>query len=108
MAKKEKVKKEKSLEDMTAKELREIALQIPDIVGVHGMNKAEIIATIKKSQGITEAPKEKAPATIREIKAKIQSLRGKLVAAQEGKDKKTVRIYRRRMSRLKKKTRRTS
>ena len=47
MAKKEKPeKKEKPLDKMTAKELREIALKIPEITGVHGMNKAELLATV--------------------------------------------------------------
>ncbi|TSA12321.1 MAG: transcription termination factor Rho [Deltaproteobacteria bacterium] len=107
MGKKEKEKetKEKPLESMTVKELREIALQIPDIVGVHGMNKDEIVAAIKKARGITDEPKKKAAATMREIKAKAKELRAKLVAAHESGDKKKACIHRRRISRLKKKTR---
>lgn len=107
MGKKEKEKKEKPLESMTAKDLREIALQIPDIVGVHGMNKDEIIAVIKKARGIADKP-SKAVATMREIKVKIQDLQAKVAAAREGGDKKMVSIYSRRISRLKKKTRRAS
>ena len=41
-------KKEKPLDRMTAKELREIALKIPEMTGVHGMNKAELLAAVKK------------------------------------------------------------
>lgn len=108
MGKKEKEKKEKPLASMTAKELREIALQIPEIVGVHGMNKDEIIAAIKKARGITDEPSQKATATMREIKAKIREVRAKLEAVREGGDKKMTGIHRRRMSRLKKKTRSTS
>ncbi len=109
MGKKEKEKKEKPLESMTAKDLREIALQISDIVGVHGMNKDEIIAAIKKARGIAEEPKtKKATATMREIKAKIKDLRGKAVAAREAGDTETISVYRRRINRLKKKTRRAS
>lgn len=106
MGKKEKETKEKPLESMTVKELREIALQIPDIVGVHGMNKDEVIAAVKKARGITDEPKKKAVATMREIKAKAKELRARLVAAQESGDKKKACIHRRRISRLKKKTRR--
>ncbi|MEW6327981.1 MAG: Rho termination factor N-terminal domain-containing protein [Thermodesulfobacteriota bacterium] len=106
MGKKEKETKEKPFESMTVKELREIALQIPDIVGVHGMNKDEVIAAIKKARGITDEPKKKATATMREIKAKAKELRTRLVAAHESGDKKMACIHRRRISRLKKKTRR--
>jgi Rho termination factor-like protein len=56
----EKETKEKALDKMTVKELREIAKEIPDITGVHGMNKAELIDAVNKVKGIAEAPKEKA------------------------------------------------
>ena len=57
MGKKEKAeKKEKPLEKMTAKELRDVALTIPEISGVHGMNKEEVLAAIKKARGIKEDP----------------------------------------------------
>jgi hypothetical protein len=46
MGKKEKKeKKEKPLDRMTAKELRETALKIPEIIGVHAMNKTELLNT---------------------------------------------------------------
>ena len=55
MAKKErKEKKEKPLDRMTAKELRDLALGIPEITGVHAMNKAELITAIRQSRGIIE------------------------------------------------------
>ena len=55
MGKKEKLdKKEKPLDRMTAKELRAIALETPEISGVHGMNKTELLAEIKKSRGIVD------------------------------------------------------
>jgi len=56
----EKETKEKTLENMTVKELREIAKEIPDITGIHGMNKAELLDAVNKVKGIAEAPKEKA------------------------------------------------
>jgi len=52
MGKKErKDKKEKPLDRMTAKELREMALQIQGIVGVHAMNKNELLVAIKEAKG---------------------------------------------------------
>jgi len=50
---------EKPLDKMTVKDLREIAKEIPDITGVHGMNKAELLEAVEKAKGIVEAPKEK-------------------------------------------------
>ncbi|MBW2318846.1 MAG: transcription termination factor Rho, partial [Deltaproteobacteria bacterium] len=51
---KKKEKKEKPLDRMTAKELREIALKVPDIVGAHGMNKVELLAVVKEARGIVD------------------------------------------------------
>ena len=56
----EKETKGKPLDKMTVKDLREIAKEIPDITGVHGMNKAELLDAIEKAKGIVETPKEKA------------------------------------------------
>ena len=44
--KKEQAEKEKPLDKMTAKELRDMALGIEGIAGVHAMNKSELIAAI--------------------------------------------------------------
>ena len=44
--------KEKPLEKMTVKDLREMAKEMPEIVGVHGMKKDELISAIKKVKGI--------------------------------------------------------
>lgn len=108
MAKKErKEKKEKPLEKMTAKELRELALTIPEISGVHGMNKAELISAIKKSRGIVEE-KNQSAGDIREIKKKIAALKETKSQAQQSGDKKSIDILRRKISRLKKKTRRAA
>jgi len=72
MAKKERMnKKDKPLEKMTAKELRELGLTIPELTGVHGMNKAELITAIKEVRGIKEEKKEKGQ-DIRELKKKIK------------------------------------
>ena len=109
MAKKEKAqKKEKPLDKMTAKELREIALKIPEITGVHGMNKAELLATIKKERGIVDEEKKKTDVSVRDIKKKIQALKVQKAEAHEQGDKEKATVLRRRISRLKKKTRRAA
>jgi hypothetical protein len=109
MGKKEKKeKKEKPLDRMTAKELREIALTISEITGVHGMNKTELLANIKKARGIVDEKTKKSDVSVRDIKKKIQDLKGLKAQAHESKDKAKAGILRRRISRLKKKTRRAA
>jgi hypothetical protein len=97
--------KQKPLEKMTVKELREMAKDIPQIVGVHGMKKEELIVEIKKAKGITDEPVKKADATVEQLKQKIKAFKIERQAALEAKDKKKATIFRRRISRLKKKTR---
>ncbi len=50
--KKERQKKEKPLEDWTIKELREEALKVPNVQGIHGMNKQEIIDFLRQEKGL--------------------------------------------------------
>ncbi len=107
MGVKKKEAKEKPLEKMTAKELREVGKQLPEISGVYGMNKAELISAIKKARGIVEDTTATPDASIREIKKKIQSVKGNLENALNDNDKKMADIYRRRIIKLKKKTRKT-
>ena len=108
MGKKEKEKKEKHLDKMTAKELREVALATGEIVGVHGMNKAELISAIKESRGIVDEKGKKKDVDVRALKVKIKELKDKrLKAAEEGKAK-LADSFRRRISNLKKKTRRAA
>ncbi len=96
---------EKPLEKMTVKELRQIALQMPEITGVHGKNKAELLSAIKEAKGIVDQPIKKADATFHEIKKKISLLKNVRHPAIEAHDKRMAKIYKRRISRLKKKTR---
>lgn len=106
-------KKEKSLDRMTVKELRAVAAESTDLVGVHAMKKAELLAAIKKAKGIKEeeVPKEKvekATVTMKELKAKIAELKKKREEARMAKDKRMVDILRRRINRAKKRTRKLS
>jgi hypothetical protein len=106
--KKEKQAKEKPLEKMTAKELRELALTLEGIVGVHAMNKAELIAAIKEAKGIVDQTTKQKAVDVRALKAKIRELRRKRDEAKEAGNNKLVDAFRRRISNLKKKTRRAA
>jgi hypothetical protein len=98
--------KEKPLDKMTAKELRDIAQGLPDITGAHGMNKSELISAIKKAKGIEDtSPKKGSDATVRQIKAKIQELKKQRVEYKAQNNKKMTEVFRRRINRLKKQTR---
>jgi hypothetical protein len=109
MAKKEKEKKEKPLDKMTAKELRDAALEIEGITGVHGMNKAELLSAIKEARGIVdETAKKRSDVSVRELKKKIQTLKAQKTEANANKNKVEAKILRRRINRLKKKTRKAA
>jgi hypothetical protein len=111
MGKKEKKdKKEKPLDRMTATELRKYALDMGGITGVHGMNKEELLAAIKEAKGIVDEGK-KAVKTVnmREIKVKIKNLRAfKAEAYEAAASNKKINLLRRRMNRLKKRTRKAA
>ena len=100
--------KAKPLEKMTVTDLREMAKEITEISGVHGMKKEDLIAAIKKSKGIIDEPVKKTDASLGEIKKKIKTVKTQRLAAIESKDKKMAKIYKRRISRLKKKSRRAA
>ncbi len=108
MGKKEKEKKEKPLDKMTAKELRELAMTTGAVVGVHAMNKAELIAAIKEERGIVDEKGKKKVTDVRALKAKIKDLQDKRQKAVEDGRFKLADSFRRRISNLKKKTRRAA
>jgi hypothetical protein len=110
MAKKERQdKKEKPIEKMTATELRKYALEQGEIVGVHGMNKEELLAAIKEVKGI-KAEKAQAPqVSMRDLKEKAKEMRTKkLEAIQAAEPQKKIDLLRRRANRLKKRTRKAA
>ena len=128
-------KKEKPLDKMTAKELREIALEIPEIEGVHAMKKEALLEAIIKSRGVekkeekaevkeekTEAKekeakekkkeekevKKKVGAGVAELKKRIREFKVLKAEAVEKGDARAARIYKRRINRLKKRTRKAA
>ncbi len=100
--------REKPLEKMTAKELREIAIALPDVTGVHGMNKAELINVIKLDRGIEIKSGKKTDSAVREIKKKIKEFKAKMETLLESNDNKMAAIYKQRIIKLKKKTRKAA
>jgi len=100
--------KAKPLEKMTVTDLREMAKEITEISGVHGMKKEELIAAIKESKGIIDEPVKKTDASLGEIKKKIKAFKTQRLAAIEANDKKMAKIYKRRISRLKKRSRKAA
>ena len=108
MGSKKKEIKEKPLEKMTAKELREVAIEMPEITGVHGMNKVELINAIKLVKGIEIESGKKTDSKVREIKKKIKEFKAKRETLLESNDNKMATIYKRRIISLKKKTRKAA
>ncbi|MCA1959990.1 MAG: transcription termination factor Rho [Desulfomonile sp.] len=103
--KEQKEKKEKPLERWTVKEMREEALKLGEIQGVHGMNKEELMRALRKAKGIPE-PAKKGVASVRELKAKVRAMReARDNERAEGASRKRLAILRRKISRAKKQTR---
>lgn len=112
------LKEEKPLEKMTVIELKEMAMTFPHEhldKAIHDMHKDELVAFIKEAKGIKEEepPKKKKKPHVRvktklakpELKAKIMHLKDAKKVAQEAGDRKLSDRLRRRISHLKKKTR---
>lgn len=115
---------DKPLEKMTVKALRELAKEIPEITGVHGMKKEELLVAINEVRGVEAETVEaetvkadkstkgkqvkKAGSTTGEIKKQIKALKAQRQAALGAKDKKMATVYKRRISRLKKKSRKVA
>jgi protein-arginine kinase activator protein McsA len=100
---------EKPLDKMTVVELREFALaKNLGIVGVSAMKKEDLLPAIKQALGIEdEEPARKGlaeKATVGEMKKSILQLKEEKRTAIASKDKKKVNVLRRRINRLKKRS----
>ncbi len=114
--KEEEKQEEKPLDKMIVKELKEIALEIPETIGVHAMKKDDLLALIKKHRGVKDKG-DKVPAEgLKKKRVKVvldaKTLKGKIIQLREQKetargqgDKKKISMLRRRIGRLKKQTR---
>jgi len=111
--KKEEAVPEKPLDKMTVIELREFALaKVLGISGVHAMKKEELLPAVKEALGIKdEEPAKKAvevKATVGEMKKKILVLKEEKKTAISSKDKKKITVLRRRINRLKKRSKKVA
>jgi hypothetical protein len=118
--KSDKQQAEKPLDKMTVVELREaLKKEVPDITGVTGMKKDQLLETLKEVRGI----KDKAPAktkkkkktagpkkemSVSEMKQEIVRLRAEKESIRQDGDKRKIEIIRRRINRLKKMTRKAA
>jgi protein-arginine kinase activator protein McsA len=96
------------LEKMTTTDLREIAKGLEGVSGVHAMKKDELIEALRKSKGIVVETVTKTSPSVHALKKQIRSMKAKRSAAIEAKDRKLATICRRKISRLKKQTRRAA
>lgn len=99
----------KPLDKMTAKELRQlvVAKKIPSIVGASGMQKEELVTAIKGVFGIKDEEGAVSPYKdqIFSLKKTIRTMRVERVAVASRKDRSQLR---RKINKLKKRTRRLS
>lgn len=96
----------KEIEKLPTPKLKEEALKIEGVTGVHGMNKEELIKVLKQHHGVKEEAPRKASASTRDLKAKVRDLKAKRDGAREAGDGKRVGILRRKVKRLKRRMRR--
>jgi len=103
---------EKPLDKMTVVELREFALaKNLGIVGVSAMKKEELLPAIKEALGIKDeepAAKVVDKGTVAAMKQKIVRLKGEKRTAIASKDKKKINVLRRRINRLKKRSKKVA
>ena len=112
--------KEKPLDKMTVKDLRELAKGM-GAEGVSGMKKEELLDFIRKAKPAKPVSEETPPAagkaakkakkkelTVKELKKRIITIKAKRAEALEKGDRRMATIYKRQISRLKKKTRKAA
>ena len=108
--------KEKSLDKMTVKELRDIAKGL-GAEGISGMKKEALLTFIREARAVPkETPqpakvskktkKKKKELSVTELKKRIVIIKAKRAEALEKGDRRMATIYKRQINRLKKKTRR--
>jgi hypothetical protein len=96
------------LEKMTTKDLKAAALEAGGIFGVVGMKKEQLVDALRKAKDIEAAPMKTTDVSTRQLKAQIRAMRSQRLAAAAANNRKTATILRRRIARLKKKTRNAS
>lgn len=99
------------LEKMTVVKLREEAIKYPELTGVHGMKKAELVYELAKLMGLPEEETPKKKVKVKKGKTKgslkkvIRSLKEKRSEALQAKDAKSLKIVRKKIKSAKRKLR---
>jgi hypothetical protein len=96
----------KTLERMTVLKLREEALKIPDLSGVRGMSKDELIRAVAGALGIDLGERRRGGGGKTAIKKLLRDLKAQIAEAIRGKDYARLKTLRRHVKRLKAQTRR--
>jgi hypothetical protein len=97
---------EKPLEKHTVKELKEIARGIEGIHGVSAMKKEELIDAIRAAKGIPlKAVREKSVTGLIDVKRNIKLLKQEMADIREKGDRIVARQIRKKIGKLKKRTR---
>jgi hypothetical protein len=97
----------KPLEKHTVKELKEMALALGSIQGVSAMKKQELIDAIKVAKGIPlKKERDSSVVNIVDVKKRIKLLKEELAVMRGTQDKNALNRTRRKLSKLKKKSRR--
>jgi hypothetical protein len=112
--------KEKPLDKMTVKDLRDLAKGM-GAEGISGMKKEELLDFIRKAKPVKPVSEETPPAagkaakkakkkelTVKQLKQRIIAIKAKRAEALEKGDRRMATIYKRQISRLKKKTRKAA
>jgi cell division protein FtsX len=100
------MEKEKHLEKMTSKELKEMALAMGGITGVTAMKKEELLAAIRQAKGLpVKETREKPVDTVLEVKRKIREFRLKRDELRVAGKRTEAAQLNKNIGRLKKKTR---
>ena len=109
--------KEKPLDKMTVKELRDLAKGL-GAEGISSMKKEELLDSIRNAkavpkeksepQKVTKKAKKKKELNVKQLKKRIIVIKAKRTEALEKGDKRMATIYKRQISRLKKQTRKAA
>jgi hypothetical protein len=95
----------KTLERMTVIKLREEGLKIPELTGVRGMSKEELIRALAKAHGLDLSVRLRGGSGKAELKKQIRELKTKIAEAVQAKQPTEVKKLRRHVKRLKAETR---
>ena len=96
----------KTLQRMTVIKLREEALKIPELSGVRGMSKEQLIRALASAHRIDLARRQRGGGDKAELKKQISGLKTQIAESIRSKEKSNLKRLRRQVKQLKAQTRR--